>query len=137
MSLTQTQTKTERRRPRSPHNSFLRSPPPIATPDGAAITNHGVRQHLRELRRVARRVVVFQWDNTRIGDFWLVRDYLPEFFAATRDRPTLVDRAAAINATVDAVPIPWDYVDGFFHCYWRRPHAYLQEPVRRGSSVWA
>jgi hypothetical protein len=23
-----------------------------------------------------------------------------------------------------------------FHCYWRRPHAYLQEPVRRGSSVW-
>lgn len=92
---------------------------------------------LRELRRVARRVVVFQWDNTRIGDFWLVRDYLPEFVAATRGQPTLVERAAAINATVDAVPIPWDCVDGCFHCYWRRPHAYLQEPVRRGSSVWA
>ena len=34
---------------------------------------------LREMRRVADRVVVFQWDNTRIGDFWLVRDYLHEF----------------------------------------------------------
>lgn len=38
---------------------------------------------------------------------------------------------------IEAVPIPWDCVDGFFHSYWRRPSAYLQEPVRRGSSVWA
>ena len=34
---------------------------------------------LREMRRVARRVVVFGWDSRRLGDFWLVRDYLPEF----------------------------------------------------------
>src|SRR5271167_3876560 len=34
---------------------------------------------LREMRRVARRVVVFQWDNTWIPRYWLVRDYLREF----------------------------------------------------------
>ena len=91
---------------------------------------------LRELRRVAGRVVVFQWDNTRTGDFWLVRDYLPEFLAAAVARPSLAERAAAIGARMEPVPIPADCEDGFFHCYWRRPHAYLREPVRRGSSVW-
>jgi len=91
---------------------------------------------LREMRRVAERVVVFQWDNTRIGDFWLVRDYLPEFLAAARARPTLAERAEAIGAAMTPVPIPWDCEDGFFHSYWRRPDAYLQDPVRRGTSVW-
>ena len=38
---------------------------------------------------------------------------------------------------MEPVPIPWDVVDGFFHAYWRRPKAYLREPVRRGCSVWA
>jgi hypothetical protein len=28
-------------------------------------------------------------------------------------------------------------MDGFFHAYWRRPEAYLEERVRRGTSVWA
>lgn len=92
---------------------------------------------LREMRRVANRVVVFQWDNTRTGDFWLVRDYLPEFLAAARARPTLAERAEAIGAAMAPVPIPWDCQDGFFHCYWRRPDAYLQPSVRRATSVWA
>jgi len=34
------------------------------------------------------------------------------------------------------VPIPWDCVDGFFHAFWRRPEAYLDPAVRRGSSIW-
>jgi hypothetical protein len=38
---------------------------------------------------------------------------------------------------MEPVPIPWDCVDGFFHAFWRRPEAYLDERVRRGSSVWA
>jgi SAM-dependent methyltransferase len=92
---------------------------------------------LREMRRVARRVVVFQWDNTRLGEFWLVRDYLTEFLSARQARPTLAERAGAIDAEMEPVPIPWDCVDGFFHSYWRRPDAYLQPTVRRGTSVWA
>jgi hypothetical protein len=31
----------------------------------------------------------------------------------------------------------WDCVDGFFEAYWRRPEAYLDENVRRGTSVWS
>jgi hypothetical protein len=38
---------------------------------------------------------------------------------------------------VQPVPIPWDCIDGFFHAYWRRPNAYLEEPVRRVASPWA
>ena len=90
---------------------------------------------VREMCRVARRVVVFQWDSTRLGDFWLVRDYLPEFL--TSAAPTLAQRAAAIGADMQPVPIPWDCEDGFFHSYWRRPVAYLQPAVRRGTSVWS
>jgi SAM-dependent methyltransferase len=36
---------------------------------------------LREMRRVARRVVVFAGDTSDPGQFWLTRDYLPEFAA--------------------------------------------------------
>jgi len=86
--------------------------------------------------RVARRVVVFQWDNSHIPRYWLVRDYLPELDTIAGRRPSLADRAAAINATTRPVPIPWDCVDGFFHCYWRRPGAYLDPGVRRSTSVW-
>jgi SAM-dependent methyltransferase len=92
---------------------------------------------LRELLRVGRRAGVLQWDDTRTGDFWLVRDYLPEFLAAATARPSLVERAQAIDADMTPVAIPWDCQDGFFHCYWRRPHAYLQDAVRRATSVWS
>jgi SAM-dependent methyltransferase len=93
---------------------------------------------LREMQRVAKRVVIFQWDFEQIPRFWLVRDYLAEFAAPLADvRPTVTERAQAIGATMSPVPIPWDCTDGFFHAYWRRPHAYLDERVRRGTSVWA
>jgi SAM-dependent methyltransferase len=93
---------------------------------------------LLEMRRVARRVVVFQWDNTWLPRYWLVRDYLPEFGATAAARqPSLVARAQAIRATTETVEIPWDCSDGFFHAYWRRPEAYLDDLVRRNTSVWA
>ena len=92
---------------------------------------------LREMSRVARRVVVFQWDEVEIPRFWLVRDYLPEFAALAARYTSLDARAKAIGASIQPVPIPWDCVDGFFHAYWRRPHAYLHETVRTGTSVWA
>lgn len=92
---------------------------------------------LREMSRVARRVVVFQWDDAERERFWLIRDYLPEYHGLTAGRPTLRERAAAIDARMEFVPIPFDVIDGFFHAYWRRSAAYLREPVRRGCSVWA
>jgi SAM-dependent methyltransferase len=105
----------------------------------AVLSDHHWRDPLaglREMARVARRVVVFQWDAAFVGRVWLTRDYLPEFRALIGP-PSLADRAAALGARMEPVPIPWDCVDGFFHAFWRRPEAYLDERVRRGSSVWA
>ena len=95
---------------------------------------------LREMRRVARRVVVFTHDSIDTGwrrRFWLTRDYLPEVADLVAGRPSLSEQARAIRARIEPVPIPWDCADGFFEAYWRRPEAYLDEPVRRGVSVWA
>jgi SAM-dependent methyltransferase len=93
---------------------------------------------LREMRRVARRVVVFLFDTSDPGQFWLTRDYLPEFAAlrSVQVLASLDDLAGAIGARREPVPIPWDCADGFFEAYWRRPEAYLDEAVRRGVSVW-
>jgi SAM-dependent methyltransferase len=94
---------------------------------------------LREMRRVARRVVVFTHDSTEAGwlhRFWLTRDYLPEVAGFLVGRPSLAELAGAIDARVEPVIIPWDCVDGFFEAYWRRPEAYLDHHVRRGMSVW-
>ena len=95
---------------------------------------------LMEMRRVARRVVVFTHETSDadwLDRFWLTRDYLPEVADFLVGRPSLAELASAIDARVEPVLIPWDCVDGFFEAYWRRPEAYLDDDVRRGMSVWA
>ena len=92
---------------------------------------------LREMRRVARRMVVFTNDFSNPDLFWLNRDYLPEFADLLVGRPSLTELAGAIAARTEPVPIPWDCADGFYEAYWRRPDAYLDEHVRRGISIWA
>ncbi len=92
---------------------------------------------LREMRRVARRVVVFTKDFSDPDLFWLNRDYLPEFADLLIGRPSLTDLARAIGARAEPVLIPCDCADGFYEAYWRRPAAYLDEHVRRGMSIWA
>jgi SAM-dependent methyltransferase len=95
---------------------------------------------LREMRRVARRMVVFTHDTSDSGwwrRFWLTRDYLPEAADLLVGRPSLTEQARAIGAHIEPVLVPWDCVDGFFEAYWRRPEAYLDEHVRRAVSVWA
>jgi SAM-dependent methyltransferase len=95
---------------------------------------------LREMQRVARRVVVFTCDTTDRSwrhRFWLTRDYLPEVADLVVGRPSLTEQVRAIEARAEAVLIPWDCADGFFEAYWRRPEAYLDESVRRGISIWA
>jgi SAM-dependent methyltransferase len=93
---------------------------------------------LREMQRVARRVVVFLFDTSDPSRFWLTRDYLPEF-TALRSRQilaSLTELADAIGARMEPVLVPWDCADGFFEAHWRRPEAYLDEEVRLGVSVW-
>jgi SAM-dependent methyltransferase len=95
---------------------------------------------LREMQRVARRVVVFTHESSVAGwsgRFWLTRDYLPEIADLVAGRPSLTEQARAIGARIEPVPIPWDCADGMLEAYWRRPEAYLDEHVRRGVSGWA
>jgi ubiquinone/menaquinone biosynthesis C-methylase UbiE len=61
---------------------------------------------LREMRRVARRVVVFNFDAAHAGEFWLTRDYPAEFAALAAGHPTMMQRAEAIGARLAQVPIP-------------------------------
>jgi SAM-dependent methyltransferase len=95
---------------------------------------------LREMRRVARRVVVYSLDTSDAGwprRFWLTRDYLPEFADLMTAQPSMTELARALGGRLEPVLIPWDCADGFFEAYWRRPGMYLDESVRRGISVWA
>jgi SAM-dependent methyltransferase len=92
-----------------------------------------------ELRRVARdRVVVFSWDPTYRGRMWLSAEYFPTLsWQDVREFPTLQAQVAALQATVEVVPVPWDCRDGFFSAFWRRPEAYLDPAVRAGISTMA
>lgn len=93
---------------------------------------------LREMKRVARRVVVFTYDAGNTGSpeqFWLTRDYLPEFADLLTGWPSVTDLTRAIGGRAEPVLIPWDCADGFFEAHWRRPEAYLEDHVRRAVSV--
>jgi SAM-dependent methyltransferase len=94
---------------------------------------------LREMQRVARRVVVFTFVGTADGwlrRFWLTRDYLPEAASVLAGCRPLTKLADSIGGSTEAVLIPWDCTDGFFEAHWRRPEGYLEEDVRRGQSIW-
>jgi SAM-dependent methyltransferase len=91
---------------------------------------------LRELRRVARRAVVFLWDPAYVDAFWLT-PYFPWFARELDDGSFAVALGALGGAREIAVPIPHDCHDGFLMAYWRRPEAYLDPVVRANISVFA
>jgi SAM-dependent methyltransferase len=92
---------------------------------------------LREMQRVARRVVVLHFDPVLHSEFWLVRDYLPELSEVWQGVPRPREVAALLGpgAEVRELPVPADCVDGFLPAYWRRPQAYLQAQVRQSMSA--
>jgi SAM-dependent methyltransferase len=105
------------------------------------LTDHHWSDHARglaEMRRVARRVVLFTWDPATVHDMWIVRDYLPSVPELIPDGYRLAHTLARLgDARIEPVPIPHDCRDGFFHAYWRRPEAYLDPAVRDGISAFA
>ena len=93
------------------------------------------KRGVAELRRVARRQVIFTWDPAHLAPFWFTRDYLPEAVALDAGFTTLRATVAFLGAaTVEPIPVPHDCHDGFFAAYWRRPEAYLDPDVRAGIS---
>jgi SAM-dependent methyltransferase len=91
---------------------------------------------VRELRRVAGRVVVLTWDQPVTRELWLVREYLPEIAELDARRAVPVEAIAGWlgGARILPVPVPFDCDDGFLGAFWRRPHAYLSASVRAGMS---
>lgn len=87
---------------------------------------------LRELCRVASRIVILTFDPVLHSGLWVLTDYLPESNELVSNRCPDPGRVAEeIGATrVETVPVPHDCVDGFNWAYWRRPWAYLDAEVR-------
>jgi SAM-dependent methyltransferase len=92
-----------------------------------------------EMVRVARRrVAVLSFDPAPMENLWLC-EYFPRAWEIHRDSmPPVVELAAAMGpgATIEAVPIPSRFTDGFFCALWDRPELHLDPLVRRASSVW-
>jgi SAM-dependent methyltransferase len=107
----------------------------------AVLSDHHWSDHARglaEMRRVAPRRVLFTWDSRTVLDSWIIRDYLPGFLRLPPVGHSLEQMLERLGGGhIEAVPIPHDCVDGFFHAYWRRPEAYLDATVRAGISVFA
>ena len=93
---------------------------------------------LAELRRVARRVVLFTWEPASARETWVVRDYFPCFEQLIPPGYTLATTLDRLGGgREEVVPVPHDCLDGFFHAYWRRPEAYLDPEVRARISAFA
>jgi SAM-dependent methyltransferase len=93
---------------------------------------------LREMSRVARRCIVFTWDNQHAGT-WLTRDYFPEIVKNGQAICPPIERyrQAFEQVRIISVPVPHDCTDGFLQAYWRRPEAYFDSQVRRAISGFA
>jgi hypothetical protein len=82
--------------------------------------------------------VVLAYDTRQHTEFWFVREYVPEIAELELARPSADDIAHELGAdTITALPVPWDFTDGVFPAYWRRPAAYLDPRVRRNCSALA
>ncbi len=94
---------------------------------------------LVELRRVARRQVLFTWDPQHSRKLWIAEDYVPAIDALETGRfVPLVSLIEALAAhTVLPFEIPHDFTDGFQAAFWRRPEMYLEPDVRAASSTFA
>ena len=112
----------------------------------AVLSDHHWRdrlQGLRELRRVAHRVVLFNADPAQASRFWLTTEYLPGFCDLIPEpyrvagywESELARELGALHTF--AVPIPHDCHDGFYAAFWQRPAAYLDRSVRAAISIFA
>lgn len=92
-------------------------------------------QGCAEMRRVTRGPIVFLTFDVSVPGFWLT-DYLPDLIKLDEAIMPPIEKYAEWLGPVEVSPvlIPEDCTDGFLAGYWKRPAAYLDERIRRGSS---
>ena len=91
---------------------------------------------LGELRRIARRQIVFFFEPLRSHSFWAL-EYFPEALDVPTDKnppgDDVICRALRVRE-IRPVLVPHDCVDGFGAAFWARPEAYLDPDVQAGMS---
>lgn len=103
----------------------------------AVLTVHhwtNVAVGVAEMRRVARGpVVILTFDPAARP--WLT-DYLTDNIALDEAQMPAMEqyRHWLGPVSIEPVPVPYDCSDGFLYAYWRRPEAYLDPRIRKGSS---
>jgi SAM-dependent methyltransferase len=92
---------------------------------------------LRELRRVARRVVVVAGDASVIDRLWLTAEYFPRMaFGGRADlQPEAIAARLGGRTEIRPLRVPVDCLDGFTEAFLARPEAYLDPAVRRNMST--
>jgi RNA polymerase sigma factor (sigma-70 family) len=100
---------------------------------------HDLDRGLAEMKRVARRQIIFTWDPEFRPELWIVSDYVPAIGVMERARFTSLEHVIEVldAHTVQPFEIPHDFTDGFQAAYWRRPEAYLDPEIRAASSTFA
>jgi len=105
----------------------------------ASLTVHhwsNLEASFAEIRRVARKVVIFTWDHEATRSFWL-GDYIPAIFEFDQRIEVPISWLCETLGTADVrvVPVPHDCTDGFLGAFWRRPEMYLDPVIRAGIST--
>ena len=93
---------------------------------------------LQEMRRVTKGPMVLVTFDPSARP-WLT-DYLPELIALDEvHMPQMAQYQKWLGSIdIEAIPIPYDCLDGFLYSYWRRPQAYCDPKIRPAiSSFWA
>jgi SAM-dependent methyltransferase len=96
-----------------------------------------LRQGLAEMRRVARRQIVFTFHPAMHDSLWVFREYVPAAVGLGDDTPLELVLEALHTEQVEVVPTPFDCTDGFASAYWRRPDVYLSPTARANISAFA
>ena len=95
-----------------------------------------VGRGLAELRRIARRQVVFFFEPLATHAFWAL-DYFPSALDLPSEQaaPGEAELRAVLDVhEVRTVLVPADCLDGFGAAFWRRPDAYTDPAVQAGMS---
>jgi SAM-dependent methyltransferase len=98
-----------------------------------------VEAGLAELCRVTRRrIVVVTMDVDKLGDLWLIRDYLPEMLSTHAAAfPSITSLAQTLpNVSTSVLAVPQDCTDRFMAALWAKPEAYLDGNTRSATSPW-
>jgi SAM-dependent methyltransferase len=95
------------------------------------------RRGLAEIRRVARRQVIFTFDAGAHDALWIFSEYFPQVSTLGDVAPLEVVLEALVEPRVEVILTPADCSDGFGSAYWRRPEQYLDPGVRAGISALA